>query len=224
VSAGTPAPVALVVAKAPEPGKVKTRLGRDIGMELAARVAAAALLDTLAACREARDLGALSACHISLDGDLDAAVCAEELREALDGWTVHPQVGDDFAERLADAHGRLDGPVVQVGMDTPHATAEQLRDAAAGLAEHDAVLGPAEDGGWWVLALRDPAQAAALVGVPMSTDTTGADTRAALEAHGLTVGTTVTLRDIDTVPDADAAAAAAPGSRFAQVWSEVRSR
>ncbi|MXG91764.1 DUF2064 domain-containing protein [Nocardioides sp. YIM 123512] len=193
-------------------------------MESAARIAAAALLDTLVACRAAVDLGPITRCHISLDGDLDAAVCAEELREALDGWTVHPQVGDDFADRLADAHARLSGPVVQVGMDTPHATPAQLADAAAGLADHDAVLGPAEDGGWWVLALRDPAYAAALVGVPMSTDTTGADTRAALEARGISVGTTATLRDIDTVPDADAAAEAAPGSRFARVWEELRPR
>lgn len=212
---------ALVVAKAPEPGRVKTRLGRDIGMERAAEVAAAALLDTLAACRAAYDAGTFDQCHVSLDGDLAAAVRAEELRQALEGWTVHPQVGADFAERLADAHARLSGPVVQVGMDTPHATAEQLGAAAAGLADHDAVLGPAEDGGWWVLALRDPADAAALVGVPMSTDSTGDDTRAALEARGLDVGTTATLRDIDTVPDADAAAAAAPGSRFARVWAEV---
>jgi glycosyltransferase A (GT-A) superfamily protein (DUF2064 family) len=42
---------ALVVAKAPEPGKVKTRLGAHVGMETAAGLAAAALLDTLAECR-----------------------------------------------------------------------------------------------------------------------------------------------------------------------------
>ena len=107
-------------------------------------------------------------------------------------------------------------------MDTPHLTARQLQETAAGLSSYDAVLGDAEDGGWWVLALRDPAKAAALVGVPMSTPTTGADTRAALEAAGLEVGGTSALRDVDSVADAEAVAALAPGSRFAEAWTRVR--
>lgn len=207
----------LVVAKAPEPGRVKTRLGADIGMEQAAEVAAASLLDTLAACAEATGER-----HVSLAGHLALAVRREELEAALVGWTVHPQEGAGFAERLADAHARVAGPALQVGMDTPHLTPELLADAAAGLATHDAVLGPAEDGGWWLLALRHPRHAAALVGVEMSTPTTGADTRAALEAAGLTVGSTAALRDVDTVADADAVAALVPASRFAAVWARVR--
>ncbi len=208
----------LVVAKAPEAGRVKTRLGAEIGMERAADVAAAALLDTLAAATAA--VGARH-CHVSLDGELDRAVRGPELREALAGWSVHPQRGDGFGARLADAHGRIAGPVVQVGMDTPHLTADLLLAAAAGLDEHDAVLGPAEDGGWWVLALRDPAHAAALRDVPMSTPTTGADTRAALVGAGLDVGTTSTLRDVDELADADAVARLVPGSRFAEAWGLV---
>ena len=207
----------LVVAKAPVPGTVKTRLGADIGMDAAARVAAASLLDTVAACSSAS-----TDCHLSLAGDLDGAVRGDELRAALSGWTVHPQEGADFAERLADAHSRVPGPVVQVGMDTPHLTRALLWQAAAGLARYDAVLGPAEDGGWWALALRDPTQATALAGVAMSTATTGADTRAALVAAGLSVGTTAALRDVDTVEDADAVAALATGSRFAETWAAVR--
>lgn len=209
---------ALVVAKAPQPGRVKTRLGADIGMDHAAAVAAASLLDTLAACTDA--VGA-ERCHLSLAGDLALAVRSQELRAALEGWSVHPQVGDDFAARLADAHARVPGPVVQVGMDTPHVTPALLRDAVAGLADHDAVLGPAEDGGWWVLALREPAAAAALIGVPMSTPTTYVDTRAALVAAGLDVGVTATLRDVDEVADAEAVAGLVPGSRFAAAWGRV---
>lgn len=209
-----PEPSVLVVAKAPEPGRVKTRLGADIGMAAAAELAAAALLDTLAAGAETGWAG-----HVSLDGDLDEAVRKDEIRTALEGWTVHPQEGADFGARLADAHRRVAGPVVQVGMDTPQVTGPLLAAAAAGLATYDAVLGPAEDGGWWVLALRDPAHAAALADVPMSTPSTYADTRAALESAGLRVGDTATLRDVDTVPDADVVAEQAPGSRFAQVWA-----
>jgi len=209
----------LVVAKAPEPGLVKTRLGADIGMDRAAEVAAAALLDTLGAATAAVGAGR---CHLSLAGDLDRCVRAGELRDALAGWTVHPQCGDGFGARLADAHARVAGPVVQVGMDTPHASPELLLAAAAGLDGHDAVLGPAEDGGWWVLALRDPAGASVLREVAMSTPTTGADTRAALQQAGLDVGTTATLRDVDDVADADEVARLAPGSQFAEAWRLVR--
>jgi hypothetical protein len=211
-------PSLLVVAKAPEAGRVKTRLGADIGMKEAARVAAAALLDTLAAAAAAVGPGH---CHLALDGDLDRAVGARELRKALSGWTTHPQRGADLGARLADAHARVPGPVVQVGMDTPHLTAELLLEAAARLVDHDAVLGPAEDGGWWVLGLREPVRAAALHGVRMSTSTTGADTRAALVAVGLDVATTATLRDVDEAADADAVARLAPGTRFAEAWLEV---
>jgi rSAM/selenodomain-associated transferase 1 len=211
-------PSLLVVAKAPEVGRVKTRLGAAIGMAEAARVAAAALLDTLTEAAAAVGVGR---CHLALDGDLDRAVDARELRTALSGWTIRPQRGADLGARLADAHARVPGPVVQVGMDTPHLTAGLLLETAARLADHDAVLGPAEDGGWWVLGLREPVRAAVLSGVAMSTPTTGADTRAALVAVGLDVATTATLRDVDEAADADAVASLAPGTRFAKAWLAV---
>jgi glycosyltransferase A (GT-A) superfamily protein (DUF2064 family) len=84
---------------------------------------------------------------------------------------------------------------------------------------NDAVLGPAEDGGWWVLAVTEPRFAAALRTVEMSTARTYVDTRAALEAAGARVVDTVTLRDVDTVEDAAHAAASAPGTRFAREWA-----
>mgnify|MGYP003296718061 CR=1 FL=1 len=94
-----------------------------------------------------------------------------------------------------------------------------LLAAAAATATDPAVLGPAEDGGWWVLALRDPDEARALGGVEMSTPRTHDDTHRALVGAGLTVGATSTLRDVDTVADADLVAAAAPGSHFARAWA-----
>jgi rSAM/selenodomain-associated transferase 1 len=208
----------LVVAKAPEPGRVKTRLGAEIGMDRAADVAAAALLDTLAAATDA--VGAAQ-CHLSLDGDVDRAVRGPELRLALTGWTIHPQRGADLGARLADAHARVPGPVVQVGMDTPHLTPALLHGAAACLEDHDAVLGPAEDGGWWVLALREPAAASALSDVPMSRPTTYADTRRALRRAGLRVAATATLRDVDTRADADAVARDGAVGHFAHAWAAV---
>lgn len=215
---------ALVLAKAPVSGQVKTRLGAEIGMAQAAEVAAAALLDTLAACSAAFGPGN---CHLALAGDLAGAVQGDEITEALRPWLVFPQRGDGFAARLVNAHldvaTRSAGAVVQIGMDTPQATPAHLVAAAAALDEGvDAVLGAAPDGGWWVLVLRDPRAAAPLASVSMSTPRTHIDTEQALVASGLRVGSTAELRDVDTVADAVQVAAAVPEGRFARRWEAVR--
>ena len=123
---------------------------------------------------------------------------------------MHPQRGHGFAERLAHAHqdvaAHAGAPVVQIGMDTPHVTHEHLHEVADLLHRAAAVLGPACDGGWWVLGLRSPGPATALTGVPMSTERTCADTEAALRGAGADVARTRELRDVDTVEDAAAVA------------------
>lgn len=205
---------ALVVAKAPVPGRAKTRLAADLGADghtIAARIAAAALLDTIDACSSA-----FHARRIALAGDLTAAVDGERIRTALGGWRISTQRGDGLGARLAHAHGCVDGPVLQVGMDTPQATPALLRETVALLDRHDAVLGPADDGGWWVLALRDPRHARVLADVEMSTPRTYDDTRRALEADGLSVGRTAQLRDVDHLADLASVAALVPTSRFAR--------
>lgn len=88
----------------------------------------------------------------------------------------------------------------------------------------DAVLGPANDGGWWVLGLRDPLAAAALHGVPMSTAETGDRTLDALRAAGLRVVLAEPLTDVDTAAEAVAVAAQVPGSRFARAVAELTLR
>lgn len=214
----------LVVAKAPVPGRVKTRLAADLAADLggdhrsAALLAAAALLDTIEACTVA--VGA-SRCRLAVAGSLDDAVDAEALRTALAGWVVVPQQGDGLGERLARAHAETPGPLVQVGMDTPQVTAELLHTTLAGLADHDAVLAPATDGGWWALAVSAGRLAAPLAGVPLSTPTAHDDTRAALVAAGLSVGTAPVLTDVDRLADAAQVAAAAPGTRFAARFAEL---
>ncbi len=215
----------LVMAKAPVPGQAKTRLGALVGDEVAAELAAACVLDTLDVCEAVYPARADR--HVALAGDLAAAARGGELRERLAGWTVHPQVGDGFAARLARAHGdvgRAAGvPVVQIGMDTPHLSQAHLADVAARVGgDTDAVLGPADDGGWWVLAVTDPRFAQCLGDVEMSTPRTYDDTLAALRGTGARVlPAGARLRDIDTVEDAGLAAAAAPATRFARRWTEV---
>ncbi|PWR13304.1 glycosyltransferase [Micromonospora sicca] len=214
--------VLLVMAKAPVPGRVKTRLCPPLDAERAAAVAAAALLDTLDA------VGAVPGVTpvLAYAGPLDRAVRGAKIRAALAGWTLLPQRGRDLGDRLAAAHadaGRAfpDRPVLQLGMDTPQVDADLLGAAVARLAGTDAVLGPAADGGWWALGLRDPARAAVLRAVPMSTPVTGRSTRAALAGRGLRVDALPELADVDEWPTAVAVAAAAPAGRFAAAVREI---
>jgi glycosyltransferase A (GT-A) superfamily protein (DUF2064 family) len=211
---------ALVVAKAPVPGLAKTRLGARIGYDAAADLAAAALLDTLDAASSA-----FAECHLALAGDLGDASRSIEIRAALRSWHVFGQEGVTLGDRLAHAHRTVAafraGAVVQVGMDTPQVTASMLTGAADLLRAGGGVLGPAEDGGWWLLALSDPVAADVLADVTMSSARTRADTRRALAGRGVFVANTRTLRDVDTVDDARLVARAAPGTRFAEAWSAL---
>jgi rSAM/selenodomain-associated transferase 1 len=211
--------VVLVVAKAPEPGKAKTRLAATVGDRVAAEIAAAALLDTLDAVAAAP----VAARVVALTGDLDAAAAAVDIRRRLESFTVIPQRGNDFAGRLANAHhdagaahpGR---PVLQIGMDTPQVTGPLLAECARRLHQADAVLGPARDGGWWILGVRNPAAAECLRGVPMSQPDTGELTVKALRDNGIEVVSVETLADVDVVGDVAAVRAACdPGGRFARV-------
>jgi glycosyltransferase A (GT-A) superfamily protein (DUF2064 family) len=206
----------LVVAKAPEPGRAKTRLAAAVGDRVAAEIAAAALLDTLDAVAAAP----VASRVVALTGDLEAAVGAAEVRQRLEAFTVIRQRGDAFADRLANAHADCaDGyPVLQIGMDTPQVTADLLARCAGRLVQASAVLGMACDGGWWVLGVRTPAMAYCLRGVPMSQPDTGELTLKALRDNGIDVTPVEPLADFDVVDDvAVVRDACGPASRFARV-------
>lgn len=194
----------LVMAKAPRPGRVKTRLCPPFTPVQAATVAAAALADTLAV------VGTVPAARrtVVLDGQYGMPA----------GWRAIAQRGAGLGDRLAHAYADTarDGVgSLLVGMDTPQLTRSFMHDAARLLSSADAVLGPAYDGGWWALGLRDPSHGAVLREVPMSTSDTGAETLRALRRRGLRVALLPELRDVDTAADAYAVVAQCPpGSRF----------
>ncbi len=215
--------VVLVVARAPVPGRAKTRLAASVGDRAAADIAAAALLDTLDAVAAAN----VQSRVVALTGDLNGASAGDEIRSSLADFTVVPQRGANFAERLANAHidaaeaaGGL--PVLQIGMDTPQVTDELIGECARELLAADAVLGLARDGGWWVLGVTDAVMADCLRTVPMSRSDTGAVTLSALDDTGVHVSLVPTLADVDTVEDIDAVRRACPpGGRFARVTLAV---
>jgi len=215
--------VALVVAKAPVPGLAKTRLAASLGDRVAADIAAAALLDTL----DAVAATPVQARVVAMTGDLDSARASATIRSRLESFTVVPQRGDGFADRLANAH--IDAAaatgirtVLQIGMDTPQVSAEMLTECAHELMGTGAVLGLADDGGWWVLGVSDAAMADCLRTVPMSQPDTGALTLAALWSKGIEVTRVAELGDVDTVADiASVRRMCSADSHFARVTEGV---
>jgi rSAM/selenodomain-associated transferase 1 len=204
-----------VIANAPVAGRVKTRLCPPCTPAQAAALAEAALRDTLAAMAAVRTTTAGVAVRrvVVLDG-------------APGPWRgderVIAQRGDGLDERLAAAFADLAGtPTLVVGMDTPQLTPTLLTAALDALADHDAVLGPVADGGYWCIGLRR-ADPRALLGVPMSTEHTLAAQRARLRTLGLRVADVGALVDVDTIEDAAHVAALAPATRFAHAFAGLQ--
>lgn len=196
-------PTLLVIAKSPAPGRVKTRLTPPCTPEQAARLAGAALGDTLAAA--ARTRRAVRRVLV-----LDGASGPWLPRD----FEVVPQRGDGLAARLAAAFQAAAGPAFLIGMDTPQVTPELLDAGLAALDHADAAFGSALDGGYWGIGLRHP-EPAVFHDVPMSAPSTAAFQRARLDDLGLTTALLPPLRDVDTIADAHAVAAIAPHTRFA---------
>ncbi|MGH3392928.1 MAG: TIGR04282 family arsenosugar biosynthesis glycosyltransferase [Actinomadura sp.] len=190
----------LVIAKEPVAGQVKTRLTPPYTPAQAAALAESALADTLAA-----------VAATPVDRRV-LALAGRPGRWLPEGFEVIRQRGAGLDERLAHAFADTGGPAVLIGMDTPQVTPGMLARAARRLADGDAVFGPAADGGFWLLGLREP-DPGLLLGVPMSRADTGARQLARLA--GLRIAILDTLIDVDTADDAARVAAQAPGTRFA---------
>lgn len=205
-----PTPALVVIAKAPSPGRSKTRLCPPCTPQEAAALAEAALRDTLAALLA---VPAPARRVLVLDGEPGPWLPA--------GIEVIAQRGGGLAERLAAAFDDVGGPAFVVGMDTPQVTPAQIAGGLAALATAPAVLGMACDGGYWGIGLRDP-DPAVFEGVPMSVGETGAQQLARLQALGMETEMLEILRDVDVIDDAHAVAALAPSSCFATTLSAIR--
>lgn len=191
----------VIFAKAPVPGKVKTRLIPMLGETGAARLAQRMLADTVDHAFAA-GLGVPTLCVTPLPGD---ASWAGHLPARV---RLTDQGAGDLGQRLEAAAKRvIDGGerILLIGTDCPELDGKRLADAAAQLDRHDAFIHPALDGGYVLLGLArtDPSL---FTDIAWSTDTVVATTIARIEALGWSLSIGETLQDIDEPADLAAVA------------------
>ena len=189
----------LVFVRAPEAGRVKTRLAAAIGPEAALRVYRRLAEHALA---QARALGP----DVEVRVHFTPADAGEAVRAWLgEGVSYRPQLDSaDLGERMRAAFAKAFGDgarrVVIIGSDLPGLSADLLRRAFALLDGHRIVLGPARDGGYWLLAMRE------MVGpvfhdVPWSTGRVLARTLEILDGMGIAPALLEELADVDEAED-----------------------
>ena len=155
----------VVIAKSPVPGRVKTRLTPTFSGAEAAALAAASLRDTFDVVSE------VGAARVVVAWDGPDVSWLPPGAERIDqrGAGLDERLEAVFHDVLADLAPGVDRPTLLVGMDTPQLTADLLTRCWQGA---DAVLGLSEDGGYWAIGFRRHVPGA-ILGVPMSTETTG---------------------------------------------------
>lgn len=188
----------LVFAKAPDPGKVKTRLAARMGEGPAAVLAARLAMRALATA------GAAGVGTVELWCTPDVAHPFFEVCRRRHGVVLHEQVGRDLGARMShalrSALGRTPTAIL-VGSDVPTMCPADLQAAATALAAgDDAVLGPAEDGGYWLLGLRRVDEAM-FSDVPWGTNDVLERTRERFDALGWRTAEVATRWDVDRPED-----------------------
>ena len=189
----------VVFCKAPSPGRVKTRLARSVGEEAATSLAWALLEDTLrAAAAAAIDVG--SDLEVRHAPDAPGSEFRAWLRERAPGARLVAQGTGDLGARLARALEAASGARVVIGSDAPEVSpallARALREATPGRA----ALGPALDGGFYLLGLGRGVAAGFLgEGIRWSSAHALLDVRSALERARVPIGLLPALPDVDEV-------------------------
>lgn len=183
------------MARAPECGRVKTRLARDLGASAAFALYSAFLRDIAGRFSESGP----NLVWAYTPDDADAATCFGR------GVSLVPQGEGALDARMARVFERLLPPdggfdrVVMIGADVPHVPGAWVRAAFAGLDESDLVLGPAEDGGYYLVGMRERHDV--FRGIPMGTPDVFAATRARARSLHLSVQELAPLFDLDRAAD-----------------------
>lgn len=184
-----------VFVKAPRVGTVKTRIAQTIGAERACAIYRE-LVETVL-----KNLSSIRYTQLRFSPDDSREEITRWLRE---DWKAEPQGTGDLGERLQSAFAEAfaDGAerVVIVGSDCPEVKTQDVRAAWKELRSHDLVIGPAVDGGYWLIGLRAP-QPELLREITWSSDQVLAQTLQRAKSLGLRIQLLRILNDIDTETD-----------------------
>ena len=183
----------VVMLKEPRAGRVKTRLGRGIGMVTAAWWFRHQVKSLLRRIDDPR-------------WNVVLAVAPDRAGMISRVWPAHisrtPQGHGDLGDRMGRAlRNAPRGQVCVIGGDIPDINSDRIAEAFAALGNHDAVFGPADDGGYWLIGLRRVRAVPPILfeGVRWSTKYALSDSEATLPSHS--IAHVATLRDVDTVAD-----------------------
>lgn len=182
----------VIMVKAPVLGRAKTRLARQIGGVEALRFYRVVTAELLR--RVGRNRGWRTVLAVDPPRALRAAYWPLDLKR-------RPQCRGDLGLRMLDQFERADhGPVILIGSDIPRIVTRHIEAAFAGLRRHDAIFGPAEDGGFWLMGLRAGYRPAGIfAGVRWSGPHALEDTRQSLGESR--VAYVDTLFDVDDAAD-----------------------
>ena len=181
------APRVAIFIKWPAPGRAKTRLIPALGAERAAQLHALLVERTVAT---------VCASGLAFEVRTTGAPLTDFARWLGEDIVLADQRDGDLGERLA----RVPAPVLLIGADAPDLTPDHLRTAAASLETAPAVIGPAADGGYWLLGLARP-MPHLFTSMPWGTDAVGAETIARLVCDGIDPIRLATLHDCDRPED-----------------------
>jgi hypothetical protein len=199
----TPHAALVIFAKAPIPGEVKTRLCPPLTPDEAATLHGSFVLDMLE-----RTKLAVAKLQLPFHRYLACAPSSElvffKIMEERQGVRLLDQVGEDLGQRMhhtfLDLFAKDYTQVILVGTDVPTLPLSIYQEALAMLSRSDVVLGPALDGGYYLIGLKQPREQL-FTGVPWSTDQVLAVTQQKAKTLGLSVNLTTSWRDVDTITD-----------------------
>lgn len=190
----------VVMARYPEVGKTKTRLACTIGDAEAANLYRNFLVDLAQRFADAEYKLLWTYTPAEVDYLAFLASLAPSLVRYMECF---PQQGDSLGARLLYAfqwtYERRFQRTIVIGSDSPHISREIIVDAQKALDEADVVLGPADDGGYYLIAMREPYDV--FSGIPMSTSVVTKMTIELAARQGLKVRLLRPLFDIDELPD-----------------------
>jgi len=187
----------VIFAKEPQKGCVKTRLAKDIGEDNALELYKALLKDTLAVVRQVKADKKVMAFESQLEDP-------QYLKSIAQDFMFYKQAGADLGEKMHNAfeHCKKQGvlKIVIVGSDCPTLTSSFIEEAFTKLDKDDVAIGPAQDGGYYLIGLKEPCLEL-MNSVEWSSSTVLEDTLKNAEVKGLKVGLLEIGQDMDVLED-----------------------